>query len=88
MVLLFELNCRIFFVYLRKVDRLEMKHLVIRNFGPLQNVDIELGLVNLIIGLQSSGKHACFELHAFALGLKSGLCFCSRLTTLQMVRCS
>ena len=65
MVLLFELNCRIFFVYLRKVDRLEMKHLVIRNFGPLQNVDIELGLVNLIIGLQSSGKTcvlrtACF----------------------------
>lgn len=65
MVLLFELNCRIFFIYLRKVDRLEMKHLVIRNFGPLQNVDIELGLVNLIIGLQSSGKTcvlrtACF----------------------------
>lgn len=42
-----------------------MKHLIIRNFGPLQNVDIELGLVNLIIGLQSSGKTcvlrtACF----------------------------
>ena len=41
------------------------KHLIIRNFGPLQSVDVELGLVNLIIGLQNSGKTcvlrtACF----------------------------
>lgn len=33
-----------------------MRHLIIRNFGPLQEVDIELGGVNLIIGLQGSGK--------------------------------
>lgn len=42
-----------------------MKHLIIRNFGPLQNANIEFGIVNLIIGLQSSGKTcvlrtACF----------------------------
>lgn len=42
-----------------------MRHIVIQNFGPLQNVSVELGLVNLIIGLQSSGKTcvlrtACF----------------------------
>ena len=33
-----------------------MKRLKIRNLGPLTNVDIDLGRVNLIIGLQSSGK--------------------------------
>lgn len=33
-----------------------MKHLVIRNLGPLRSVDINIGKVNLIIGLQSSGK--------------------------------
>lgn len=33
-----------------------MKHLRIRNFGPLKNVDIDLGRINLIIGLQGSGK--------------------------------
>lgn len=33
-----------------------MKHLIIRHFGPIKEVDIELGHVNLIIGPQSSGK--------------------------------
>lgn len=33
-----------------------MKHLTIRNFGPLKDVDIDLGRINLIIGLQGSGK--------------------------------
>lgn len=42
-----------------------MKHLIIRNFGPLHRVDIQLAKVNLVIGLQSSGKScvlrtACF----------------------------
>lgn len=42
-----------------------MKHLIIRNFGPLQNVDIEFGLVNLIIGLQSSGKTCVLRTTSF-----------------------
>ncbi|UKK54934.1 AAA family ATPase [Prevotella sp. E2-28] len=33
-----------------------MKHLVIRNFGPLKEVDVELKRINVIIGSQSSGK--------------------------------
>lgn len=33
-----------------------MKKLTIRNLGPLKEVSIELGRVNLIIGLESSGK--------------------------------
>lgn len=33
-----------------------MKHIVIRNFGPLKEVDIDLARINLIIGLQGSGK--------------------------------
>lgn len=33
-----------------------MKHLIIRNFGPIDEVDIQLKRVNLIIGPQSSGK--------------------------------
>ena len=33
-----------------------MKRLIIRNLGPLTDVSIELGRVNLIVGLQSSGK--------------------------------
>ena len=48
-----------------KNDDLLMKHLTIRNFGPLKDVDIDLGRINLIIGLQGSGKScvmitACF----------------------------
>lgn len=44
-----------------------MKHLIIKNFGPLRNVDIELSQLNLIIGLQSSGK-SCVMMVA---------CYCS-----------
>lgn len=33
-----------------------MKHLVIRNLGPLEEADIELKRINVIIGPQSSGK--------------------------------
>ena len=33
-----------------------MKRLRLRNLGPLTDVDINLGRVNLIVGLQSSGK--------------------------------
>lgn len=44
-----------------------MKHIVIRNFGPLKAVDINLSKINLIIGMQSSGK-SCIMMIA---------CYCS-----------
>ena len=33
-----------------------MKHLIIRNLGPVSEADLNLGQVNVIIGMQSSGK--------------------------------
>ena len=33
-----------------------MKHLVIRNLGPLKEAEVELKRINVIIGSQSSGK--------------------------------
>lgn len=33
-----------------------MKHLVIRHFGPLDEADVDMSRMNLIIGLQGSGK--------------------------------
>ena len=33
-----------------------MRHLIIRNFGPVREADLRLGQVNVIIGMQSSGK--------------------------------
>lgn len=44
-----------------------MKKLTIRNFGPLKEAVIEMGRMNLIIGLQSSGK-SCVMMVA---------CYCS-----------
>ncbi len=44
-----------------------MKTLTIRNFGPLKEAAIEMGRMNLIIGLQSSGK-SCVMMVA---------CYCS-----------
>lgn len=44
-----------------------MKRIIIKNYGPLKDVDIELGRMNLIIGMQSSGK-SCVMMIA---------CYCS-----------
>ena len=42
-----------------------MKHLVIRNFGPLKEADIELSNLNLIIGRQSSGKSCALKIACY-----------------------
>ncbi len=42
-----------------------MKHLIIRNFGPIDNVDVEFGKVNVIIGMQSSGKSCVLKTACF-----------------------
>ena len=42
-----------------------MKHLVIRDFGPVKKVDIKLKRVNLIIGPQSSGKSTVLKVACF-----------------------
>lgn len=38
-----------------------MKHLIIRNFGPVVSVDVDLKRVNLIIGPQISGKSSILD---------------------------
>ena len=42
-----------------------MKHLVIRNFGPISEVDIKLNRVNVILGPQSSGKSTVLKVACF-----------------------
>lgn len=42
-----------------------MKHLIIRHFGPIEEVDIELNRINLIIGPQSSGKSTVLKIACF-----------------------
>lgn len=42
-----------------------MKKLLIRNFGPIREAEIELKRVNLIIGPQSSGKSTVLKIACF-----------------------
>ena len=42
-----------------------MKHITIRHFGPIEEVDIELNRINLIIGPQSSGKSTVLKVACF-----------------------
>ena len=42
-----------------------MKHLIIRNFGSIKNADIEMGAVNVITGLQSSGKSCVLKIACY-----------------------
>ena len=47
-----------------------MKHLVIRNIGPLKEVDIALSKINLIIGPQSTGKSCILKIASFCAWLE------------------
>ena len=40
-----------FIIFKRK-----MKHIIIRNLGPIKNIEVDLKRINLVIGPQSSGK--------------------------------
>lgn len=42
-----------------------MKHIVIRNFGPIKEADLEFGKVNVITGLQSSGKSCVLKIACY-----------------------
>ena len=42
-----------------------MKHIVIRNVGPVKNADLELGQVNVITGMQSSGKSCVLKIACY-----------------------
>lgn len=47
-----------------------MKHIVIRNIGPLTDVDIYLKKYNVIIGPQSSGKSCVLKIASFCFWLE------------------
>ncbi len=47
-----------------------MKHIIIRNLGPLESVDILLSQVNVIIGPQSLGKSTILKVASFCTWLE------------------
>ena len=54
-----------------------MKHLVIRNLGPLKEADIELKRINVIIGSQSSGKSCVLKTACYCTWVESPRPICS-----------
>lgn len=50
-----------------------MAHLIIRNIGPIKEVDIELNRINIIIGPQSSGKSTIAKIISFCSWLEKQL---------------
>lgn len=50
-----------------------MRHLVIKNFGPVCDADLELGQVNVIIGMQSSGKSCVLKIACYCAWVEKRL---------------
>lgn len=50
-----------------------MRHLIIKNIGPLTDIDIEVNSVNMIIGPQSSGKSTIAKILSFCLWLEKDI---------------
>lgn len=51
----------------------DKRHLSIRHLGPIKEADIELGQVNLIIGLQGSGKSCVLKTACFCAWIEKRL---------------
>lgn len=50
-----------------------MRHLRIRNIGPLKNVDIALSRINLIMGPQSTGKSCILKIASFCAWVEKAI---------------
>lgn len=50
-----------------------MRHLTIKNIGPLSSVDISLSRINLIIGPQSTGKSCILKIASFCAWLEKAI---------------
>lgn len=51
-----------------------MKHLTIRNIGPINKVDIELKRFNVLIGVQSSGKSTINKIACYCSWVEKEIC--------------
>lgn len=51
-----------------------MKHLTIRNIGPINEADIELKRFNLLIGVQSSGKSTINKIACYCSWVEKEIC--------------
>lgn len=50
-----------------------MKHVVIQNFGPIKEAVLDLGMVNVITGMQSSGKSCVLKIACFCTWVEKRL---------------
>ena len=50
-----------------------MKHIRIKNFGPIKEADLTLGKVNIIIGMQSSGKSCVLKIACYCAWVEKRL---------------
>lgn len=50
-----------------------MRHLLIKNLGPIDKADIQLGQVNVLIGMQSSGKSCILKIACYCTWVEKRL---------------
>lgn len=51
----------------------EMKRLIVKNFGPIKECELNLGTVNVITGLQSSGKSCILKIASYCSFIEKSL---------------
>ena len=53
-----------------KKQKKDMQHLIIRNIGPIEAVELELNKINIFMGPQSSGKSTIAKMISFCLWIE------------------
>ena len=51
-----------------------MQHLIIRNIGPIEAVELELNKINIFMGPQSSGKSTIAKIISYCLWIEKNVC--------------
>ncbi len=51
-----------------------MQHLIIRNIGPIEAVELELNKINIFMGPQSSGKSTIAKIISYCLWIEKNIC--------------
>ena len=51
-----------------------MAHIIIKNIGPIKEVELDLNKINVFMGPQSSGKSTIAKIISFCLWIEKNVC--------------
>ena len=61
-----------------------MAHIIIKNIGPIKEVELDLNKINVFMGPQSSGKSTIAKIISFCLWVEKNVCLFRNILKVEM----